>query len=258
MDLIAPLSYSPSSLSQFTTCPLAFRFSYIDKIPSPPQLAATKGSIVHRALEFLFNRDSQDRTNTNAHIDLDKAFEEYSSISDLVDLNLDEVSQKNLEVQSHQLIDKYFEIENPKYISPVGLELKLQARIGNTTVRGVIDRLEIDEAGELIVTDYKTGSVPKQFGEASKMSGVHLYALLCREVFGKVPVKVQLIYLSGPQTIIASPNLSSLKGVEIKTKAIHKAVESACERGEFRPNESALCNWCSYQELCPAKGGSLP
>jgi putative RecB family exonuclease len=240
------------------SCPLAFRFSYIERRPSPPSIAATKGSIVHRALELLFNREIDHRTIENCHEDLEKAFIEYEQIPDLVDLDLDDIELKKLQVQSHELVDKYFQIENPKDINPIGLEVKLQAKVGSTTIRGVIDRLELDEFGELVVTDYKTGSPPRNNSESSKLSGVNLYALLCQEVFGRLPSKVQLIYIAKPVTIIATPTLGTLKGVQQRSDAIHKAVESACEKGDFRPNPSPLCSWCGYQELCPAKGGTLP
>mgnify|MGYP001409390654 CR=1 FL=1 len=240
------------------SCPLAFRFSYIERRPRPPQIAATKGSIVHLALELLFNREPEARTLENCRADLDEALARYKLMPDLADLELNDVQSKELEVQAHDLIDKYFEIENPSEINPIGLEVKLQATIGDTKIRGVIDRLELDESGNLVVTDYKTGKPPWNNSESSKLSGVNLYALLCQEVFGILPAKVQLIYLSKPVTIVATPTPGTLKGVQQRSNAIHKAVETACSKGDFRASPSALCSWCAYQNLCPAKGGILP
>jgi len=253
-----PASYSPSSLSQFTTCPLAFRFSYVEHIPQPPQIAATKGTVVHRALEILFNRPEQDRTITNAQIDLSTAMHEYSTHKDFVDLELNNEASEKFYNECKLLVDKYFQLEDPKKIKPIGLELKLEAKVGDTLIRGIIDRLELDENENLVVTDYKTGSVPRANNEQSKLGGVHLYALLCERVFGQIPAKVQLLYLATPGAIVATPTKSTLKGVESRSNAIHKAVQTACNNGDFRPKESILCNWCGYQALCPAKGGTLP
>ncbi|HMS24322.1 MAG TPA: PD-(D/E)XK nuclease family protein [Acidimicrobiia bacterium] len=258
MSFPVPSSFSPSSLSQFTSCPLAFRFSYVERRPSQPQPAATKGTIVHRALEHLFHRDPLTRTRDNGHFDLDLAFEEYSQISDLTDLQLSESELTIMKSQAHVLMDKYFEMEDPTHIHPIGLELKLEAKVGDTTIRGIIDRLELDNNGDLVVTDYKTGSVPRATSEQSRMGGVHIYALLCEKVFGKLPARVQLLYLSQPTTIISIPTAGTVKGVQVKSSAVHRAVVSACESGDFRPNPSALCSWCSYQDLCPAQGGILP
>ena len=51
-----PMSLSPSRVGSFTSCPMQFRFSSIQKLPEPPGIATTKGTIVHRALELLFDR----------------------------------------------------------------------------------------------------------------------------------------------------------------------------------------------------------
>ena len=54
MGLPVPATLSPSKVSSFKDCGLAFRFSVIDRLPEPPTVAATRGTLVHRALELLF------------------------------------------------------------------------------------------------------------------------------------------------------------------------------------------------------------
>src|ERR1700737_589522 len=53
MSLPLPTSLSPSKVSSFKDCALAFRFSAIDHLPEPPSPHAAKGTLVHRALELL-------------------------------------------------------------------------------------------------------------------------------------------------------------------------------------------------------------
>ena len=67
-------------------------------------------------------------------------------------------------------------------------------------IRGIIDRLELDDDGELVVTDYKTGGAPGEGWEQKSMAGVHIYSLLCERMFGRRPARVQLLYLSKPET----------------------------------------------------------
>ena len=57
-----PRSLSPSSMSTFTSCPLAFRFSYIERLPEPPSAPASKGTLVHLALQHLMWRPPAERT----------------------------------------------------------------------------------------------------------------------------------------------------------------------------------------------------
>ena len=50
MGVGKPTGLSPSSFSAFKDCPLAFRFSYLDKLPQPPSAPASKGTLVHLSL----------------------------------------------------------------------------------------------------------------------------------------------------------------------------------------------------------------
>src|SRR6516162_2339253 len=68
-----PQSLSPSSMGTFTSCPLSFRFSYIERLPEPPSAPASKGTLVHLALQRLLWRPPADRTITNALEDLARA-----------------------------------------------------------------------------------------------------------------------------------------------------------------------------------------
>ena len=54
MALPVPYGLSPSKVESFKSCALAFRFSAIHRLPEPPSPYATKGTLVHRALELLF------------------------------------------------------------------------------------------------------------------------------------------------------------------------------------------------------------
>ena len=54
MALPVPRSLSPSKVSSFKDCALAFRFAVIDRLPEPPSPPMVKGTLVHRALEILF------------------------------------------------------------------------------------------------------------------------------------------------------------------------------------------------------------
>jgi len=256
MALALPTSLSPSKVSSFKDCALAFRYSAIDHLPEPPSVPATKGSLVHRALELLFVEAAPARTVETALDCLERATVEFRSDPDFVDLGLDAAAQAAFLADAEQMVHRYFTLEDPTAIHPIGIELKLQASIGNLTLRGIIDRLELDADGGLVVTDYKTGKVPSVAQEGARLGGVHFYAYLCQRVFGVRPAKVQLIYLGqSPDVIVATPTEQSINGLEKKVGAIWTAVERACQQEDFRPKPSALCNWCSFRAYCPAKGG---
>ena len=192
MALELPTSLSPSKVSTFTDCALAFRFSSIDRLPEPPSAPATKGTLVHAALERLFVLPAPERTLSAALTALDQAIDELRTDPEFVELELDVQAEAAFLDDAEQLVRRYFEREDPTTITPIGIELKLEASIGDLRLRGIIDRLELDDDGELVVTDYKTGKVPHQNYEQGKLGGVHFYAFLCERLFGRRPADLAL------------------------------------------------------------------
>jgi len=251
-----PISLSPSSMGTFTTCPLSFRFSYIERLPEPPSPPASKGTLVHLALQHLLWRPPAERTLEAALSDLDRAVAEVAAHPYFADLDLTDEQRAQFHDDADQLVRRYFELEDPRDINVLGVELRVCAETAEgVLIRGIIDRLEIGADGELVVTDYKTGSAPSEGWEQKSLAGVHIYSLLCERMFGRRPARVQLLYLSKPERIVTSPNDQSLRGVEMKSDAVMRAVRTACARDDFRPRTSALCSFCSFQEFCPEYGG---
>ncbi len=250
-----PTSLSPSRVSSFTSCPMQFRFSSIEKLPEPPGVATTRGTIVHRALELLFVRPPTARTPEALSADMATALDEYRTHPDYVGLHLDLDAAERFDRDCHALVDKYFAMEDPTTVREIGLELRMEAPVGDLTLRGIIDRLELDGDGELVVTDYKTGRAPSGNYEQKSLAGVHFYSFLCEAVFGKRPARIRLMYLSSGETIETVPSAQSVKFITTRTTAVWSAVERACTTGDFRPRRSKLCDWCSFQQWCPEFGG---
>jgi len=250
-----PTSLSPSRVESFLSCPLAFRFSSIEKLPDLPSVAATRGSLVHRALELLFIQPSDERTAATLDRCVDEAIAEYRTHPDFTLLELDAAAIEQFDRECREIAANYLEMEDPTRVNDIGLELRLEAGVGELTLRGIIDRLDLDDSGELIVTDYKTGRAPSPNWERKSLSGVHFYSFLCESVFGKRPSAIRLMYLKSGETITATPSAQSTKFMTTRTNAVWKAVATACERNDFRPRQSALCNYCAYQRWCPEFGG---
>jgi len=251
-----PRSLSPSSMSTFTSCPLAFRFSYIEKLPEPPSAPASKGTLVHLALQHLMWRPPQERTLDVALTDLARAGAELEADPEFSELELSEAEWGSFHADAEVLLRRYFDIEDPRTITVLGVELRVSAETKDgVAIRGIIDRLELDADGELVITDYKTGREPGTGWEQQSMAGIHIYSLLCERMLGRRPKRIQLLYLSKPERIITQPSDQSLRGVELKSGAVMKAVRTACARDNFRPRPSALCEYCSFREFCPEFGG---
>ncbi|MGI8686473.1 MAG: RecB family exonuclease [Acidimicrobiales bacterium] len=256
MALPLPTSLSPSRVASFKECALAFRFSAIDRLPEAPAPWSSKGTLVHRALERLYSEvPAGRRTPAEARAQLDLAWADLAAGPDFTGLALGADGEAEFLADAASLVDNVFLLEDPNAVNAIGLELKLEAHIGSLRLRGVIDRLDLDADGELVVTDYKTGRAPNVPFENRQLGGVQFYAFLCERMLGRRPARVQLLHLREPVAIVAVPSEQSVRGLVTRTSAVWTAVERACAADDFRPHPSRLCDYCGYKELCPAFGG---
>jgi putative RecB family exonuclease len=255
MSLVVPTSLSPSRVDAFTNCPLQFRFASIERLAEPPSPHATKGSLVHRALELLFCLPALERTPEAGDTCFERAKAEYLVDPEFTELALDEAAVEAFFADGAAITRSYFQMEDPTKVREIGLEIRLEAEIGGLRLRGIIDRLELDDDGELVVTDYKTGRPPFKNREQQKLGGVHFYAFLCQEVLGRRPAKVRLMYLKTGEVIETVPSEQSVRFLTKRTQAVWQTVERACLANDFRPRQSALCSSCAFKTWCPLFGG---
>ncbi len=253
MPATPPRTLSPSKVSSFTDCPLAFRFSIIDRLPEPPSPHALKGTLVHAALEGLFwHHPAGERTREAAGHELALAWSALQSDPEFTALGMGAEQETAFFDDARLLVSNYFELEDPDAVRAVGVELGLESVVGDVRLRGIIDRLDLTDEGDLVVIDYKTGRAPSARFEHGRLTGVHAYALLCERVLGRIPVEVRLLHLRDPVSITALPSEQSLRGQRQRTAAVWQAIVRACDRDDFRPRPGPLCRSCNFQSLCPA------
>jgi putative RecB family exonuclease len=256
VGLRLPRTLSPSKLTLFKECALAFRYSAIDRVPEPASVATVRGTIVHRALERLMLDAPAERTPVRARQHLDAVLDGFADWPERLELALDDDGRDELRRATAELVDAYFELEDPSGVRPIGLEVMLSATTRTGVVlRGIIDRLELYD-GDLVVTDYKTGRSPSLYDERARLLGVNVYAHLCEAVLGRRPARVQLLYLANREALIAVPTDQSSRGLETQLDAVWDAVSRASRSESFLPRVSGRCDWCGYRSFCPAHGGS--
>jgi len=253
MALDLPRTLTPSKVTAFTNCPLAFRFSQIERRPEPPSPHSVKGTLVHAALEGLFwHHLPGARSPAAASAELERAWDELQDDDEYVQLQLDRDGAETFLADARVLVDNYFRLEDPNEARAVGLELGVETTVDGMRLRGIIDRLDVAPDGSLIVVDYKTGRAPSERFERGGLGGVQTYALLCESVLGRAPAEVRLLYLRQPIAISAVASEQSIRGQRRRAIAVWTAIEKACDAEDFRPHVGPLCDYCSFKACCPA------
>ncbi len=253
-------SLSPSRAADFMTCPLLYRFRVIDRLPEPPTEATARGTLVHAALERLFDLPADARTPEAARTLLEPEWDRLAEDSpELAALFPSESERHDWLVSATAVLDAYFSLEDPRRLEPASRELLVEAELpSGLRLRGYIDRLDVAPGGEIRIVDYKTGKAPREAYEASALFQMKFYALVIWKIRGVVPRVLQLMYLAEGQVLRYSPDEADLRAVERKVDALWAAISRAREAGDWRPRPSRLCDWCNHKEFCPEFGGTLP
>jgi putative RecB family exonuclease len=254
-EFALPETLSPSGTGTYQNCPLQFRFQNIQKLPQPPGAAAVKGNVVHRALELLFQLDAPLRTHAAAHDFLATAKSEFEPTYDITGLNLTAAQASKFWADCTTLIDSYLRMEDPTTVDAIETEMWVTAPLAKVALRGIIDRIERDSNGGIIISDYKTGKAPRDIDVEGKMMQLQMYAYMLREMRGELPTSLQLLYIKDGIRHKRTPTEQSMRFVHTRTNALFNAIEKSCATALFPTRKSGLCNYCNFKSWCPEFGG---
>lgn len=253
---------SPSRATDFKQCPLLYRFRAIDRLPEATSAAQLRGSVVHAALEQLYGLPAGLRSPDTARSLVQRAWDQMVAAEPELAGELDPGQPTQLLEDARALVSGYYRLEDPTRFDPQCCEQRVEVELADgTLLRGYIDRIDVAATGELRVVDYKTGKAPpaaRALAEFKAMFQMKFYAVALFRSRGVPPTRLRLIYLADGQLFDYSPDRDELLRFEKTLMAIWRAIQSAGETGDFRPNPSRLCDWCPHQQRCPAFGGTPP
>lgn len=242
-------------------CPLQFRLRFVDKIPEPRNSAMLKGTLVHKVLEDMFGLPSGLRTAETVIATVASEWEHVAAKTDMLEESLQDTTVEELVASAKELLQAYFQLEDPRNLHPSGLELGVETVLpSGLRLRGFIDRVETAPNGMVRIIDYKTGKAPDSRFTHEFTFQMRMYALLYREAYGIVPARTQLLFLGGgnPQTLTFDPTNSDVDAFAQEILDIWFKIATRLESGVFETKTSKLCDWCYFQKMCPAFGENPP
>lgn len=260
-----PSHLSPSSAAAFDQCPRRWRLKYVDHEPDPSSQPALVGSFAHRVLEFLCGLPRSMRTPEQAKALAGQLWEDFAAEPDYVALDLDDTDARAFRWQAWLSIMGLWDIEDPAKVDVVSTEQKVTVDLGGVPFVGIIDRVD-RLADRLVVSDYKSGTLPGHRWRSDKVQQVMLYAAALTRSGGEQPHRARLLYL-GQRILDISVTERRIEEAEGQLAATWGEVSTACDNDRFEARPSVLCGWCPYAEACPegraelarrSEAGTLP
>jgi len=242
-----PLSYS--ALALFDTCPQAFRFRKIDRLPSGGSIPLQVGKASHDLVEQYL----KDLVERGVPYDLDRLAELVIEVGaavggaaakDFHEAIVPMVERLSFPVDRMQQVrieEGYAFDEDWKPIAWNWPKAYFRARID----------LSYLEPGLLVVDDWKTDRKLPPQSEIESSLQLEAYALILSIAFPEVEeILIRLRYLryggaERKRKIARSELDDTRKKLDAKIRAIR-------EERRFEATPSTLCSWCEYRNVCPA------
>lgn len=247
-----PLHVSPSQLSNFDRCNLAYWFSSVAGWREPTTLAQIIGTLVHNVLENFLKINQENRTKDAAWNLLRENGEEIININSKW-LKEDDIT--TLKDKSAESLKGYFDLEDPTKIkiSLEDLERPISAIFDSVKLYGRLDRITRD--GLVKITDYKTSKKPAPQYLSDSLRQVMLYAAGL-QVSGIKVDEVELIYLPGRDRVNRPTYKSAIDRAVHHLVTSRKKMEKSLEKLTWNANPGTICKSCAFLKVCPAKNTS--
>lgn len=233
------LTLSYSKITTYQSCPLKYKFYYLDKIPTPPKFYFTFGNTLHKVVEF-FYKDSTLRTVEEI---LTYYHQQWSSEG------FNPRQEQSYKAEGELILRRFHEKYSLDYQAPLYCEYPITLTLGEVRVNGIIDRLDNYLPTGVKIVDYKTG---KTFTPENISNNLQLiiYQLAIEQSLGLKVLQVCLYHLN-TNTEYCVPGYSQ----DQLNYGKHTILEVAnlIGQGKFQPSyEASKCNRCDYREICPA------
>ena len=246
-------TFSHSRLGSFEQCPLKYKYCYIDKIKTDREdtVEAFLGSRAHEALEKLYlDIQYQKLLTLKELIQYFKKTWKENWHKDIV-INKEDYTEKNYFDMGVKYITNYYNKHKPFDKGTIlGLETQDRMEISKDYKFHIrIDRLMDMGSGLYEVHDYKTNMRLPSQEKLDQDRQLAMYSYWVKKQY-KDCKKIRLVwhFLAKNKEMESHRTIEQLETLRKEVLAQIKEIE---QTKTFKPNKTALCPWCEYQEICP-------
>jgi DNA helicase-2/ATP-dependent DNA helicase PcrA len=235
------VTISPTDIERYRTCPLAFRFAKIDRVPQRPSPARAIGIAAHTAFEAHHRPGNEGG-------DADSLVARFARELARLGVAATPEAQQALE-RAREWFPKYHERTARMARPTVAVERPFTLTLGPHVVRGRIDRLDAHPGGGHQIVDYKTGRPPGDAGRNDEEIVLRLYLAGAYEAFDARPRGATLEYVLDGQMRQVSAEPGEVRFALDRARTIADGIAA----GEFEPTPGGACRSCDFALICPAQ-----
>lgn len=249
-----PKIFSFSQLKAYEACPRQYFYNFIAKIPTKGSAHFSFGKTMHSTLQKFYQL-----IINNAELGQGDLFSKDKKIvmpgeKELLDFYeeswIDDWYESDSQKQKYhqdgiRILKDYYKQYKDNFPIPLFLEKGFTIKIKDYSLRGVFDRVDIEQSAWKII-DYKTGQAKDKLTFDDKKQ-LLIYQIAAEEVF-KQPVKeLTFFYLSNNSAV-------SFVGSEKEITKVKDWITTTIDNissHDFTATPGHVCATCDFRSICP-------
>jgi len=249
-----PQIYSHSRLATFEDCPKRFEYRYVLKISTDTEgIEAFVGKRVHEILERLYKAAQRGQVPS-----LEKVIYRYHRLfeenygADRVRIVREDTPLEFYRQTGERCLTTYYRRHYPfDSDETLGIEQRITFALDEKReyrFQGFIDRLVRARDGAIEIHDYKTSRRAANQKQVDKDRQLALYQIGLADRYPDQPMRLVWHYLQQDRKLTSTRTPEQLRYL---SEDMMSTVDRINDETEFKPQRSALCDWCEYNDRCP-------
>jgi RecB family exonuclease len=245
-----PVRLSFSRVEAYRTCPLKFRFAYLEQLPTRPSPELSWGSSIHAALESWWDQKLPEPPPVGVLLQ-----GLYDHWDDSGFAGMARPDKLRWYAHAQDVLRRHHRRFAGSYVPAVVCEEWFEVDLGdNVQVVGSIDLVARTESGGLGIVDWKTNRRAKNRQQVAGSLQLAIYALAAEHLWGLRPEWVALDFVVPGVRVTVARDEIDVRGAVAVIKEVAEQVRAEA----FDPRPNRLCAWCDFRSACPAFDGEGP